>query len=129
TDMDRGRWRDPDPTTLAAYANAWISNRLVRGRPLKPRTAAHYRRLLDRLILPTFGTVRVREITPDLVRVWYASLDPAAPTQRAHTYALLKAICATAVDDDLLDANPCRIRGASGARRASKTRPITAAEL
>ena len=40
TDMHRGRWHpgDADPTTFTAYAEAWLANRLVRGRPLKPRT-------------------------------------------------------------------------------------------
>jgi hypothetical protein len=39
---------------------------------------------------------------------------------------LLKTICGTAVADDLLTANPCRIRGAG---QASKTEPATLEEL
>jgi integrase len=128
--MHRGRWHpgQTDPTTFASYAGAWVANRLVRGRPIKPRTAAHYRRILERLILPALGSVRVRDLTPELVCSWYAKL-PSAPTQRAHAYALVKAICATAVDDDLLAANPCRIRGAGQARRVSKTTPLTVEQL
>ena len=51
------------------------------------------------------------------------------PTRRAHAYGLLKAILATAVADDLLDANPCRIRGASKTKRVRQIRPATLAEL
>ena len=42
---------------------------------------------------------------------------------------LLKTICATAVADDLLPANPCRIRGAGQAKRVSKTEPASLDEL
>lgn len=110
--------------TFGAYSAAWLAQR-----PLKARTIAHYRRLLDLLILPTFGNLRVSRITPQSVRVWYAGLDKDTPTQRAHAYALLKAVCKTAVDDDLLVANPCRVRGAGTARRVSRTVPATPAEL
>lgn len=110
--------------SFRSYADAWLEHR-----PLKPRTVAHYRTLLDRIILPTFGAVAVRHITPESVRVWHAGLPKGTPTQNAHGYALLKAILKTAVDDDLLPANPCRVRGAGQARRASRTKPATAAEL
>jgi integrase len=118
----RSQQRRRDSFTV--YSAAWLAHR-----PLKPRTVAHYRKLLDRLILPTFGALTVRHITPESVRVWHAGLDKATPTQNAHAYALLKAICKTAVDDDLLPANPCRVRGAGQAKRASRTTPATAAEL
>ena len=39
------------------------------------------------------------------------------PTQNAHAYALLHAICATAVQDEVIDANPCRIRSAMQTKR------------
>lgn len=69
-----------------------------------------------------------------------APLDPAsirsamagsAPgwAANAHAYALLKGICATAVHDDLLAANPGRVRGAGQAKRASRTEPATLDEL
>jgi integrase len=109
---------------FVTYADAWLTHR-----PLKPRTKAHYRKLLDRAILPALGGLTVRHITPESVRAWHAALDPTTPTQNAHCYALLKAILATAVEDDLLPANPCRIRGAGQARRASKTEPATLDEL
>lgn len=54
-----------------------------------------------------------RRRTPAWVREWHADFDPNSPTSRAHAYALLKAILTSAMQDDLIDANPCRIRGAS----------------
>lgn len=57
----------------------------------------------------------MERLTPAVVRDWHAHLGKATPTQSAHAYSLLKAIRKTAVDDDLLAANPCRIRGAGQA--------------
>ena len=38
TDMQRGLWNDPKTgdTTLRVYADAWLAERRVRGRPLAP---------------------------------------------------------------------------------------------
>lgn len=48
---------------------------------------------------------------------------------RAQTYALLRTIFNTALADELVDANPCRVRGAGSTTRAKKIRPATVAEL
>ena len=48
---------------------------------------------------------------------------------RARTYALLRAILATAVTDELIDSSPCRIRGAGQTQRVHKIRPASVAEL
>lgn len=56
-------------------------------------------------------------ITPPDVRRWWAQLDRLTPTMNARAYALLKAILNTAVADDEIAANPCRIRSATALRR------------
>lgn len=56
-------------------------------------------------------------------------LDGNTPTINARAYALLKAILNTAVADEELVANPCRIRAASSAPRARDIRPATIEEL
>ena len=42
TQLDSGSWIDPKAgqETLEVYAERWVDTRLVRGRPLAPRTAA-----------------------------------------------------------------------------------------
>lgn len=67
------------------YAESWLEHREI-----KPRTRAHYRRLLDRFLLPSLGEMALRDITPSVVRVWHSELDPSHPTQRAHAYSLLR---------------------------------------
>jgi integrase len=113
-----------DDPTLRAYADLWLA-----ARELKPRTQALYRGLLDGLILPRLGALRISRLTPAKVREWYGTLDPSAPTRRAHAYALLRTIMNTAVSDDLVVANPCRIRGAGYAKTKHRAKVATLAEL
>lgn len=102
---------------------------MVEHREVKPRTRAHYRRLLDRFLLPSLGDMALRDITPSIVRVWHSELDPSHPTQRAHAYALLRTILTTAVADEILEAHPCRIRGAGVTHRARRIEPASAGEM
>jgi integrase len=129
TDISRGDWRKPTTApkvpTLAEYAPTWLESRT-----LTPRTRAEYRKVLDGHLLPTFGPVALDDITPARVREWHAGLAKVTgPTRRAHAYALLRTILATALTDDIITANPCRIRGAGTSRRAKPIRPATLAEL
>jgi len=62
------------------------------------------------------------------VREWHGSLAT-GPTAKAHCYALLKSILSSAVEDELIAVNPCRMRGASKVKRAREIRPATLEEL
>lgn len=129
-EIDRELW-SPDSgqeerpsAPFGEYAEAWIK---MRG--IKDRTREHYRKLLDNHILDTFADIELRDITPSAVRRWYATTAVGTPTMRAHAYSLLRAIMQTALADDLVDSNPCRIAGASSARRVHKIRPATLSEI
>jgi len=122
-----GDWTPPvrrKPLTFGEYAERWLTNR-----PLKPRTRSHYRWLLDSKILPTFESVALKAVTPDLVGDWHSGLGGANPTARAHAYGLIRSILGDAVQNRLIDFNPCHIRGAGNSRRAHKVRPATLEEL
>jgi integrase len=129
TDMERQVWQPPDapkpdqPPTLAEYARTWLAER-----ELATLTRQHYSQLLRDHLLPAFGGKQVTAITPAGVRAWHAGLDT-GPTQRAHAYGLLSAVLATAVADELIQASPCRLRGASSAKRSREPKPATLAEL
>lgn len=95
------------------YVKAWLDSRLVKGRPLAPRTRYEYEGLLRRNILPTFGSTRLRAITTGDVRAWLAAVvDKAGNDQAAKSYRVLRAVLNTAVADEFLVRNPCKIRGA-----------------
>ena len=131
--MDSGRWIDPKAgkETLEVYARRWVETRLVRGRPLAPRTAELYRAQLKNHIVPTLGSTPLRQLEASAVRAWYGRLSgPGGPGQvtAAKCYRLLRAICATAVDDNLITRNPCSIRGA-GQERSSERPMFTLAQV
>jgi Phage integrase, N-terminal SAM-like domain len=68
--------------TFAAYSTAWLDTR-----SLRPRTRAEYRKLLDGHLLPTFGQLHLDEISPPLVRDWYAGLGTGRTPQGARLRA------------------------------------------
>lgn len=79
-DRSRGIWHDPQHgrVTLAEYAHTWLESRP----DLAPRTVVTYRWILARWILPRVGGPRglelgpleLSELSPALIRAWYAAL-------------------------------------------------------
>lgn len=125
--IDLGTWgavERSDGVTLRAYTDTWIEQR-----HLRPRTKQHYESMLERLILPDLGDVKLVALTPAKIRQWHAALGAAHPTRNAHAYALLHAICSTAVQDEVLDANPCRIRAAMQTKRKRDVDVLTPAQV
>ncbi|MEW2439114.1 tyrosine-type recombinase/integrase [Streptomyces caniferus] len=110
-DLTRGDWQDPDAgaVNFKEYALQWVDER-----GLAATTDELYRRLLRLHILPTFEGLDLDEITAPRVRTWRTERlsTTGAATTVAKSYRLLKAILETAVDDELIRRNPCRIRGA-----------------
>ncbi|MEU5545512.1 tyrosine-type recombinase/integrase [Streptomyces sioyaensis] len=110
-DLTRGNWQDPDAgaVNFKEYALQWVDER-----GLSATTDELYRRLLRLHILPTFEALDLDEITAPRVRTWRTERlsTTGAATTVAKSYRLLKAILETAVDDELIRRNPCRIRGA-----------------
>jgi len=127
-DQGRGRWVRPDAGTvlLEDYARQWLASRLGRsGAPLRPRVRELYEGELRLHILPSLGRVPVGRLRPATVRTWYAALVDRGPgaSTAAKCYRLLRAILNTAVEDGLLAANPCSIRGAGAEKAPERTLP------
>lgn len=128
--LTSGDWLPPKtrhgvaPLLFGDYATAWLERR-----ELKPRTLALYRSLLERQVLPTFGEVPIKQLTPGMISDWWHKLDRGKPTQRAHAYGLLSAILSTAVREDMVSANPCRVKAGGSTKRLKGIRPATPGEL
>lgn len=118
------RWRNWQATTFGTFAADWVANR-----PLKPRTRESYAHLLRSYLLPGFGSMSMKAISPTVVRRWWQQLDPTRPTVNARAYALLRAIFSTAAEEEVVASSPCRIRGASISPRVIDIRPASVAEL
>ncbi|MEV6963209.1 site-specific integrase [Streptomyces sp. NPDC051207] len=123
-DIERNTWLNPDAgaVNFEKYALRWMEER-----SLAPTTVDRYGGLLRGHILPTFGGKDLDEVTPPAVRTWRAErLKATGATTVAKSYRLLKAIFQTAVDDDLLRTNPCRIKGAG--KEEADERPTATVE-
>lgn len=130
--IDLGTWgavERSDGITMRTYTEKWIDERRVKGEPLRPRTRQLYDSMLERLILPELGDIKIVALTPAKIRQWHAALGSAHLTRNAHAYALLHAICETAVQDEVLDANPCRIRAAMQTSRKRDVDVLTPAQV
>jgi integrase len=135
-EIEAGRWKSPAPRaaeapTLREYAETWL-----KARDLAQTTRDHYAQLLRDHVYPAFGATAVTAITPAAVRAWHDELARGKgskvkdrPTARAHSYGLLRTILNTAVADELIAANPCRVRGGGSTKRAKRIKPATPAEL
>jgi integrase len=129
--IDAGTWVAPTArnkiakqATLRPFAEAWLADR-----PLKPRTVAFYRALLDQYVLPELGDLPLKSITSLTIRQWYNALPADRPTRRAHAYGLVRTILGSAVTEDLIPANPAHIRGAGNSKRQHQIKPASLAEL
>lgn len=122
TDIVKGEWRDPDRAEqlVTDYATTWIKERPG----LRPRTIELYEGLLRRQITPYFDGVSLAKIDnkPAAIRAWRAALlsSGVSVSVSAKAYRLLRAVLHTAVDDDLIRRNPCRIRGADQEHAAER---------
>jgi len=79
------------------------------------------------VILPTFGDRLLGEIEKSEVREWFGLLKAEHPTTASGAYRLMSTIYNRALDDEILERTPCRIKGASA--DPAKERPhVTPAE-
>ena len=114
--------------TLREYAPTWLDkHRRSDGEPLKPRTLAHYRNLLDARILPELGDLPMTALDATTLAAWRDNL-PNTPTMNAHAYALLRGILTAAAKRDPRITPPA-IPGAAKAKTRHKVEPATLAEL
>ncbi len=130
-DILRRTYRAPKRVdeSLSTYGWRWVTTRSG----LKESTRHQYGIDFRLHIEPSLGDRLLDRIEPDTVRRWHATLGADLRAQRlssgtdgtatvARAYRLLRAILQTAVDDELLLRNPCRLAGAGDSR--SVERPV-----
>ena len=112
------------PLRLGGYAGTWLAQW-----PLATRTRDNYRSLLTAHLLLHWHDAVLTEITSSAVRQWHGELDRSKPRALSNAYSPLKTIMETAVADDLIPANPCKVKGGGRYRRAREPSMATLAEV
>ena len=133
--IDRKMWTPPDirkaaedtkmGETVAAFAKGWLAQA-----NLRPSTLKDYRQALNLRILPTLGDVALVHLDRAMVRRWWRGLDVEEnPRACDKAYAALRAMLNVAIDEEIIDVNPCRVKGA-GKKSKERTRvPLTPAQV
>ncbi len=126
-DVVRKTWRAPEAgrRTVGAFAAEY----LARG-DLRESTRALYSGLWRLHLEETWGSVAVRDVTPAKVRSWHiAASGVTRPTALAQSYRLLRSILSVAVADEVIAANPCKLRNAGIPKPARPSRALTITEV
>jgi integrase len=106
TDIHRGQYVDPRGGALLFrdWVNRWLEVRLVR-----PATRYTDAGRLRNHLLPHLGALRLRDITPLVVRRWVLELTTVIGGKTVrHCHALLSTVVNDAIVEGLLLTNPCR---------------------
>jgi integrase len=124
TTLTRGDWIDPDAgrRNFAQYAQEW----LVQRTELRPLSRDQYSSLITNHLNPAFGHMELARVSAGQVRSWHAQTVARRPGAAANAYRLLRAIFNTAVTDELVTRNPCRVKGAGADRAKERVIPTVA---
>jgi integrase len=121
---DAGKNPFPDDVLFRSYAESVIASRELHGR-LRETTASRYRSLLRLYVLPSLGTMKLRDIRPTHVRLVIDGMQQRGQSPRSITQAraVVSMILKQAVADELLDANPCAAVSRPKAKNPNKAIP------
>jgi integrase len=125
-DVVRKQWRAPEAgkRTVGAYAADYLARS-----DLRESTRALYAGLWRLHLADHWADVAVGDVTPAKVRGWHtAAAKTTGATALAQAYRLLRSILNVAVHDDVIAANPCRLRNASTPKATRPSRALTAPE-
>lgn len=105
-DVLRGSYVDPrlGRITFEVWAGQWLETKVN----LRPGTRVRYRQILQKTLLPVFGSMKLANIEPVHVRTWladFAAQQPASAVRRS--YVLLRMVMKGAVENELLVKTPC----------------------
>lgn len=135
--ISRDVWSSPETRaakprglTVSEWIERVITARRTRTRkPLAPTTADLYRKDTRLRITGPLGGVLVTELNSARVAEWWDGLDSSTPSQNSRAYLLLKSAMADAVEDGIISANPCRLKGAGKPLPAHRGQALSIGEV
>lgn len=108
-DLLRGDWRDSRQSvrTVSDWGTQFLRDQRPR---LTPKTFALYESLFRSCVVEAFGAVPLNLVRKSAVREWVAALSARglSASRVRQALGLLSQILDAAVDDELVDVNPCR---------------------
>ncbi|MET7425407.1 site-specific integrase [Dactylosporangium sp. NPDC005555] len=122
-DIASGRWISPLATKMpiSEWADQWFTASQSRW---KVKTQETYRSVLDRLIKPHLGKVKIGALRPLAVTRWVGTLaETVSASQVRQAYRLLSQIMASAVDNGMIPVTPCRGGRVAGLPRLPHAKP------
>ncbi len=128
------RWRNVEERANEKKARSLLmgtyGEQVIKQRPkIKESTRSEYSDKWDRFIKPYFENVAVKDMSTKAVRDWFSGMGTNYPTRNAQAYTVLHMICSTAVEDGLLLANPCTIKGATTVKPKPKGEPLSVSDI
>lgn len=126
--VSSGDWTPPTEVVAEGVRFEEFARESLARRRLRPGTAALYDKLLRLEILPVFGSHRVRHISAVEVTDWYQAMSE-HPTQQANAYGLLKSLMKDAVEEGIIERNPCRVKGGSNKHAVHEIKVLTPTQL
>ncbi|MCU1418937.1 MAG: hypothetical protein JWR57_106 [Mycetocola sp.] len=124
--VQSGGWRDPklSSITFEAFAEQYFE---LRSHKLSLITVQNYRSLLKCHLLPTFGSMRMGDISSIDVDLWHTGMATAkTPVVTRNAYFLLSGIMTLAIRHKLIVSNPCEVEDAG--KEAAEKRPTFTVE-
>ncbi|WP_326621136.1 site-specific integrase [Streptomyces decoyicus] len=112
------RWQDPNAEIpFGEYATVWLKERDYAATTRERNESA-----LRLHLMPTFARSPLAQITTPHVRQWRSALldNGVGDSTVVKAYQILRAIMNTAVDDGLIQRNPCRIKGVGAPKTAER---------
>jgi integrase len=110
-------------TTIAALARAWLAECERVGR--SPTTLREYRRIVEQVVVPNLGALRLEEVTPEHLDRLYGTLSAGglAPASVQRVHAAIRGMGSLGVRWGWLASNPALRAVPPAARRAPMSVP------
>ena len=136
SDIERSLWKPETKTTLkldltpASALEDYLSSRITkRGQSLSTHTVSHYRALM-RGVLGDLGKIPFAQLDKESVNTWYSTrVRQGKVTTASKGYKLLKSMCEWAIENSLIEHNPCDIKGAQTATSGKVVNVPTAEDV
>lgn len=101
--------------TVKEWGEEWQKRRKDAG--ASPNSLRSYKSHLTRYIYPAFQDRAINSISRAEVIDWYYAIAPGKPGARKNAYMNFSALMSAAVDSELIDVNPVRVKGAAAKKR------------